>query len=66
MMPHPVCSFGRVAKAPMPSVTQSHAKRPESFGDPVRPPYGNTPALRAATTASMRVCAPSFRIAERR
>ncbi len=28
--------------------------------------YGSSPALRAATTASPRVWAPSFRIAERR
>lgn len=28
--------------------------------------YGSSPARRAATTASSRVCAPSFRIAERR
>jgi hypothetical protein len=28
--------------------------------------YGSRPARRAATTASPRVCAPSFRIAERR
>lgn len=29
-------------------------------------PYGSSPARRAATTASSRVCAPSLRIAERR
>ncbi|MFI9123589.1 hypothetical protein ACIGW0_30070 [Streptomyces bikiniensis] len=38
---------------------------PESRGA-VRTAYGSAPARRAATTASIRVCAPSFRIAERR
>lgn len=32
----------------------------------VRGLYGSTPARRAATTASRRVCVPSLRIAERR
>jgi len=34
--------------------------------DPGAANYGSNPARRAATTASSRVCAPSFRIAERR
>ena len=38
---------------------------PAPAGDPPRP-YGSNPVRRAATTASPRVWAPSFRIAERR
>ncbi|MEU7295908.1 SUKH-3 domain-containing protein [Streptomyces exfoliatus] len=57
-----------------PSTPGRRPPRPESEGGPLRAArtsgpvqrHGSAPARRAATTASMRVCAPSFRIAERR
>lgn len=41
-------------------------RRPRAPAAPPGQTYGSAPARRAATTASSRVCAPSFRIAERR
>ncbi len=50
-----------------PKHERSPSPGPETNPPPhPRGPYGSAPARRAATTASRRVWAPSFRMAERR
>lgn len=57
-----------------PSMSLNTPRRPRTLEEWLLPEaraargssYGSSPALRAATTASRRVCAPNFRMADRR